>query len=201
MKLFSLAALVPLMLLVGCASYEDYYYLPHPGMAEIPATQPSQPPVVTAFATVVGISTPDDRSKALPMIGTRLRLHNNGTLPITFDPHSISLSTSDLVQFPAPMLSVPSPVTIASGDTATFSADFPFPDGKSPDQLDLSSLQLRWAVQTGTGNAEQTLSFQRHLSRSYYYGNPYWDEYPAPYYGYAYPVPVFGPPIFFHHRW
>lgn len=198
MKRFNLVAMVPLLLMVGCAvSYDDYYYLPHPGLAEIPATQPTQPPLVTAFATVVGINWPEDRTKTLPTIGTRLRLHNNGPDAVTFDPHSMSLSTSDLVLFPAAILSPASPVTIAPGDTAMISADFPFPDGKTPDQLDLSSLQLRWSVRTAIGNAEQTLNFQRHIGRSYYSAAPYWDD---PYYGYGYPYPVFGGAVIVHRR-
>jgi hypothetical protein len=198
MKCFRFAAIVPLLLMVGCAAgYEDYYYLPHPGMAAIPATQPSQPPLVTAFATVVGINGPDDRSGRLPTVATRLRLHNNGPETVTFDPHSISLSTSDLVPFPAPILNTTSLLTIAPGDTAMISADFPFPDGRTPAQLDLSSLQLRWSVRTGTGTAEQTLNFQRHIDRSYYYSNPYWDD---PYYGYGYPYPVFGGAVIIHRR-
>ena len=205
MKAIYLLVCLPFLFLVGCVySPPDYFYLPHPGVAEVAGTQPSQGAVVTTSATIAGVTWPDDQQHLPGQVQARLRVHNNDSRAITFDPHSISLTTADMVQFPAPMLNVSGLLTIGAGETVVVNADFPLPGGRTPDQMDLSSLQLRWSVGTNGGsNAEQMLSFQRSYGRAYrYYDDPYWDGYPyRGVYPYAYPYPVVGGGVVIRRRW
>jgi hypothetical protein len=197
MKALQAVCCLSLLLIVGCASptfVGGYYYLPHPGLADVPATQPSQPPAVSALATVVGIRYPDDQTHLPWSAEVRLRLENNGPETVTFDLRSLELTTGDLTRFlPAIVDNPPAgPLNIGPGQTAMVIADFPFPEGRPYDQYDVSSLHLRWSVQVGGRSAQQIVDFRLEDYPRYYY-RPYYDDYP-------YPYPVFGGAFFFHRR-
>ena len=176
-----------LLLAAGCAPYvEGYYYAPHPALALIPATQPSQPPTVAAFASVVGIRRQDDQLHLPLSIEVRLRIDNNGSQQLWFDPRSMQLTSGDLIRFGPPLIDAESQLVVDPGQSALITANFPFPGGKSYDDFDLSSLELRWGERVGPQNVGQVAEFRRaiYVYPSYYYG-PYWD------YGYPYPYPYF----------
>jgi hypothetical protein len=176
---------------IGCSSspYEDgYAYVPYPVVADIPATQPTQPPPVRASASIVGIRTEDKKAGLPESIEVRFSVDDYGTDAITFDPGSLELRTGDLVRFPPPILQSPAPVTIMPGEAAFATAYFPFPGGKSSDDFNLETLQLRWGLQIGPQRVEQIADFQRAYQRVYYYREDpyYWGPYPyrpGPYYG------------------
>jgi hypothetical protein len=165
--------------LAGCSSYVDgYYYMPRPVIAELPATQPSQPPPVTAFASIVGIRRQDQKAALPESVEVRLRLDNNGPPTTTFDVRSLELTTGDLARFPPPLIQTSGPVVLMPGESALVTAYFPFPGGKSYNDFDLSSLQLRWAIMLGPQRIEQIANFRQEYPRYYYYYDPYWGPYP-----------------------
>ena len=191
-----IACLLP-SLLLGCSPWVGgFYYVPHPGFTEVPATQPLQPPVVAAFATIEGVRYPDDQLHLPYTVEVILRLENNGPDTVHFDSRSMDLTTGDLVRFGPPVLLSPPVPMLAPGQTMMVTVDFPFPAGSSFDQLDLSSLHLRWSVQVGTQNQPLSIQFQRGGYR--YYGDLYYYEGP---YAYPYPYPYVGGVVVVRHRW
>jgi hypothetical protein len=199
MKYVGLALGLPLlMMMAGCSTpafVSGYYFTPRPALAELPATQPSQPPAVAAFATIIGIRNPDE-SQHLPLaVEARLRLDNNSDETVTFDARSMDLNSADLMRFDPPAANASGPVVLGPRESAVITVDFPFPPGRSYDTTDMSTLQLRWAVQVGSATAGQVVNFSREApppSYNYYYG-PYWGVY-APY-------PYFGGVVVIRHRW
>ncbi|HET6249042.1 MAG TPA: hypothetical protein VFE47_15195 [Tepidisphaeraceae bacterium] len=190
-------SLLGLTLLTGCSPYVDgYYYAPHPAVAEIQATttttQPAQAPAppaapVTVYATVVGIRR-ENRDQHIPLsVEVRLRLDNHGQAAVTFDPHTLDLTTGDLVRFPPPVIAPP-PVSLPPGQPVIVQANFPFPPGLSYDSVNVQNLQLRWAVDIEGHTVPQAAEFHRVYQ---YYDDPYWGN--GPYWGYGYPYPYYGP--------
>jgi hypothetical protein len=190
MKCVYLAMSVPLLCwVVGCATppYVDgYYYSPRPLVADIPSTQPALPPPVKAYASVVGIRNQDDTAHVPLSIEVRLRVDNNGPESVVFNPTSMELNTGDLFRFGPPLVAT-APVALTPGESAMVTAYFPFPAGKSYDDFDLGSLQLRWALQIGAQSVEQIGDFRQEIQQVYYYrDDPYWGPYrygPRPYIG------------------
>jgi hypothetical protein len=184
--------------MVGCSSspYEEgYLYLPRPAVAEVPAPQPNIPPPVSAFASIVGIRNADKNLGMPESVEVRLRVDNNGPLAIGFDPHSLQLSTGDLFPFPPALIQSPAPVTLGPGESAFVTANFPFPGGKSYEDFDLETLQLRWLLQIGPQRVQQVANFRQEYRRYYYYNyDPYWGYYPYP------PGPYFRGVVIIHHR-
>ena len=194
--------LFPLLLSVaGCSVYlDDYSYVPRPMLAEVPAnvggptTRESNPPV-TALASIIGVRQDDPKTKIPPSVEARLQVTNDSPDRVTFDPHSLQLADAAFLNFNAPILQ-PSDqtITLDPNQSGNVTAYFPVPAGKSVDNTDLSSLQLRWRVTLGDGrNVNQTAIFRRAPSydyyyRPYYYYDPWmYGPYPYPYrYGYPY---------------
>ncbi len=195
MKYIHYIKYLPLVLLMGCAPYVGgYYYEPHPGLVQIPATQPTQQPTLSALATIVGIRYEDDRVHLPESVELRLRLDNTGDEPVTFDPRSMNLSSGDLLRFLPAIANPPEAVMIPPGQSTWFVANFPFPPGTSYGQFDLSALQLRWTVQTAGKSQDLVIDFRRSAYPYGYYG-PYWAAYPYPY-----PFPIFRGVVVVGHR-
>jgi hypothetical protein len=195
----ALIAVCATTLIAGCSPYvEDFRYVPHPAITEIrPATsQPAQqgqasqqgPPVVEAYATIVGIRR-EDRQRGIPLsVEVRLQLDNLSSQQISFDPGSLALTNSELVRFPPPIVSTDRVISVMPEQPATVEAHFPFPPGLSYNNMDLQTLQLRWAVQIDGRSVPEVVNFRR--AYRYYY-DPYWD---SPPYAYPYPYPYsYGP--------
>jgi hypothetical protein len=192
------------VLVGGCSPYvSGIYFRPHPGLSEIPSTQPSAPPEVAAFASVIGVRTPDSKQNLPWAIEVRLRLDNHSAAAVTLDQKSMEITTGDLMRLGPPIPSGTQVVTVEPNQSAVITAEFPFPGGRSFDQFDLSSLQLRWLVGFGSRQVEQSINFRMTYNDDYYwnygpgyYGyGPYWDE------GfYAYPVPVFRGGVYYRRR-
>ena len=175
-----LLCLFLLVLAGGCSQYvSDYRYAPYPGVAEIPSTQPQDPPRVSTLASIIGVHY-EDHSAGIPFsVETRLQLTNNTAQTVVFDPTSLQLLTGSLVTFPPPVVRPPQPFALAPGQAATVGAYFPFAAGQSLDQINMDSLQLRWRVQLDGDRVGQAINFRR--AYTYYYDEgPYWG-YPYPY--------------------
>jgi hypothetical protein len=180
--------------IVGCSQYDDdYQYTPRPLTADIPATQPQQPPVATSSVTIVGVRYEDPHNNLPECIEVRMRVDNNSPDPMVFYPSSLELSNAELVRFPPAIVRPPDAVNIGPSQSAYLSAFFPFPAGLSPDTMDLNSLQLRWRLDIGSRAVGQVANFTR-VWRTYYY---------EPDYYYGPPVGFYGGVVIVHHgrRW
>jgi hypothetical protein len=195
--------LAPILLvfLGGCSQYvEDYNFMPHPALAEIgppqaqgqpaPGQTAQQPPPVSVLASIVGVRRADSKQNLPESVEVCLRVENNGPGPITFDPRSLALLDGHLVQFPPPVVRPPQSITLAPMQGAIIGAFFPFAPGHSYQDTDLSSLELRWAVDMGGQGVAQAVDFRR-VVWGYY--DPYWD-YPV------YPYGFYGGVVIVHRR-
>jgi len=168
---------------VGCSQYDqDYQYSPRPALAEIPATQPQDPPPVTTNATVVGVRYADEDNHLPPCVEIRMQMDNNGSDVVTFDPMSMELRNAQLFRLGPAIVRPPTSITINPSQSAYLTAYFPFPAGASYDTMDLNSLQLRWRLQIGPRPVGQLVYFTRVWES--YYGpgpGPYWYGAPPPF--------------------
>jgi len=181
---------------MGCSQYVDgYNFGPRPVTAQIPATQPQDPPPVTAMASVIGVRYDDQQDQIPPSIEIRLNVDNTGGETVVLYPASLELSTGTLMKFGPAIVRPPTPITIGPEQTADLTAYFPFPGGTSYDSTDLSTLRLRWRLEIGARQAGQIVYFNR-IPTVYYDPNPYG------YYGPPPPIFWWGPPVLFiHGRW
>jgi len=184
-----------LMWVIGCSQYVDgYNYTPRPVTAQIPATQPQDPPPVTAMVSVIGIRYDDEQDQIPPSVEIRMNVDNTGPDTVVFDPASMELSNGQLLRFAPAIVRPPAPIVIGSMQSAYLTAYFPFLGGSSYDSTDLDTLRLRWRLQIGRRLAGQQVYFSR-IPTEYY------DPYPYGYY--APPPPPFfwwGPVVVFHRR-
>jgi len=185
-----------LMAVIGCSQYVDgYNYGPRPVTAQIPATQPQDPPPVTAMASVIGVRYDDQQDQIPPSIEIRLNVENTGRDAVVLDPASMELSTGTLMKFAPAIVRPPTPITIGPDQAADLTAYFPFPGGTSYDSTDLGTLRLRWRLQIGERQAGQMVYFNR-------IPTVYYDSYPYGYYGPPPPIFWWGPPVVIvHGRW
>lgn len=193
-RYFSLM-LSPLLLAFvgGCSEYvEGYRYAPRPAVAEVPATQASQPPVVSALVSVIGIHHADKDQGIPESVEVRLRLENNGPGRVVFDPSTMELLDGGLMKFPPPVLFPRTPVTLDPLQATTVGAFFPFPVGHTYENTDVEAFQLHWDIQIDGRRGEQGVSFRRILR---YYG-PYYDYPPEPY-----PYRYYGGIVVIRRRW
>jgi len=183
-RLAILAALPVWLAVAGCSDYlSDYYYLPRPALAEVPATQPNQPPAVSTLASVIGIHKADAKPAIPQSVQIRIRLENTGTGLLHFDPVSLQLTTGDLFEFDHPLLPEALPNVLQPGQPIAFDVFFPFPPGHDANNVRLDSLQLQWMVQAGDRHIREVINFHRQMEYYYYY-QPAWDPYADYPYGY-----------------
>jgi hypothetical protein len=183
-----------LMGIVGCSQYDDsYHFTPSPVTAQIPGTQPSDPPPVTADVTIVGVRWDDPQNHVPPSIEIRMRIDDDSPENVVFDPMGMQLSTGQLIRFPEPIVRPTQPITIGPSQSAYLTAYFPFPSGQSQDTMDLSSLQLKWQLAIGERRVGQIANFTRTPT---YYSGPYYYYYAAP------PPPYYyGGVVIIHRHW
>jgi hypothetical protein len=191
---FLLLSVVCLLAIVGCSQYDDdFQYTPRPLTADIPATQPQDPPPVSTMVTVIGVRYSDEDNHIPACVEVRIRMDNNGPYTVLFDPMTLELSNSQLVRLAAPIVRPPTPITLTPSQSAYLTAYFPFPNGTSYDSLDLNSLQMRWQLKVGGRAFGQVANFTRVWS-SYYGPGPYW-------YGPPPPFGWYGGVVVVHRRW
>jgi hypothetical protein len=184
-----------LMAVIGCSQYdEDYQYSPRPVTAQIPATQPQDPPPVSVMATVVGVRYADEDNHLPQCVEIRMQVDNNGPDSAVFDPMSLELRNSELVRLGPPIVRPSAPITLNPAQSAYLTAYFPFPVGVAYDTMDLNSLQLRWRVQVGPRPVGQVVYFTRVWA-------PYYGPGPGPYWYYPPPPVVFYGGWGWGHRW
>jgi hypothetical protein len=143
----SLALVGAAVMLGGCSVYNSrYVYAPRP--IDVPAAKPGADDAepARALVTVVGVRREDAESQLPASVEVRLRLENTSPFRLAFDPASLALISADLDRFPDPIVRPAGSIAVAPGGSAVVEAYFPFPDGRGPDDLDLSGLNVRWTV-------------------------------------------------------
>ena len=154
-----------LLLLGACTSprFYDDRYLPAPLEAEVgsEAVAGSQ---VRALVTVIGIERAAEGHGVRAVV--RIRLENLGGVPAKLERESLSLVSADLVVFgPAEVVSVDpaemAEAALALGQAATFDLVFPLPAGRTTSQIDLSGLNLRFALRFGDRAMTTGATFRR----------------------------------------
>jgi hypothetical protein len=134
--------------LSGCSVYDSrYLYEPRP--VDVLTTKPGADDAEPArtLVTVVGVRQEDSRSQLPASVEVRLRVENTSPFPVAFDPASFVLFSAGLERFPDPIVQPEGPITVPPAGTAVVKAFFPFPEGRSPSEFDLSGLNLRWTLE------------------------------------------------------
>ena len=162
--LTGLLGLLFLMTAAGCAAPPPYLpgfrYTPEPALVVVPQPE-KQEPTLTVMASVVGIRRGDPGAKIPPAVEIRLRFENNGPVPVSFEPRTLDLVTGSLQDF-QPVETRPSqPFQLATGQSQTISAFFPFSQGLHPGMMSLDALRLRWHVTIDGQPVMQTVNFYR----------------------------------------
>ncbi len=146
--------------LCGCSVYDSrYLYEPRP--VDVQTRKPGADDVEPArtLVTVVGVRREDSRSQLPASVEVRLRVENTSPFPVAFDPGSLALFSAGLERFPDPIVRPEGSITVAPAGSAVVEAFFPFPDGRDPDDLDLSGLNLRWTLEVGGHAVTSSASF------------------------------------------
>src|SRR6185437_10043822 len=120
----------PLLLAMigGCSTYVSRYdFAPRPAFAEIRSNFPDQPATpVMAVASVIGVRRASSDENLPASVEVRLRVDNNGTKPVTFDPQSMELIDGQLLKFPPPLVRPSQPVVLNPKLSEVVTAYFPF---------------------------------------------------------------------------
>lgn len=166
--LISMAAI-----LTGCAPkppyLRGYRYAPEPALVDVMKKGgESQRPPITVMVSVIGIRRGGRDESAPPAVEIRMRFENNGSVPMTFDPATLTLVTGTLQIFEPPEVHGPRPLQLRPADTATIGAFFPFPPGARPRDFGTDSLRLNWQIQLEGQVIPQTAYFER--TSTLYYG-------------------------------
>jgi hypothetical protein len=157
-------------LIGGCAPaiyVPDYTFVPQPAVIDVVSHDKVGGQPLTVLATIYGVRYADE-SRHLPRsIEVRMRVENNGTATVHFDPNTLDLVTGSLRGFEPPALVPPRVLDLAPGERASMTAYFPFPRNDNG-PVDLQNLRLRWQVKIGDEPVPQTALFHR-LERGGYY--------------------------------
>lgn len=182
----------------GCSPYVGgFYYRPRPAVAEArlsatqPATATAAQPRVTAYAIIVGVRRADPAIHVPLSIEVRLRLDNQSEREVQFDPRTLAMTTAQLIPFRPPRV-VQRAIEITPHRPTVVEAFFPFRQGLSLDDMDMSGLRLRWLVSIDSTMVPLAVEFKR--VHQYYFQDPNWAlpaGYPYAYYGVG---PLIGTP-------
>lgn len=169
MSLVVLAAVV----VGGCSVYDSRYAF-DPGPVDVLASKPGSPesqPVRT-LVTILGVRRADDRSALPPGVDVRLRVDNTSPYPVTLDPAKLVLFSAGLERFADAIVRPAGPIDLAPGDSGMIDASFPYPEAATPEEMDLSGLNVRWTLVIDGESVTSSATFLR-LPSGYYDRHPY----------------------------
>ncbi len=157
----------------GCSVYDSRYAF-DPGPVDVPAARPGAPDAepVRTLVTVLGVRRADDRSTTPPGVDVRLRVDNTSPYPVTLDPAKLVLFSAGLERFAEAIVVPAGPIDLAPGGSGIIDASFPYPEAGTPDEMDLSGLNLRWTLVIDGESVTSSATFGR-LPRGYYDRHPY----------------------------
>jgi hypothetical protein len=96
------------------------------------------------LVSVLGVARAQEAQPELVLV--RLRIENLGSVAADVPEDALALVSADLAPFGKPKV-VPPKLRVESGQDGTLDASFPFPAGRTFDQIDWSGLNLRVAVE------------------------------------------------------
>lgn len=158
-------------LLQACTSYASYRFAPPLQEVEL-RTQDGSSAVARVLVSSRGIVEGERDGRDAYALAFRLRVENQGDVALVLDTGELQLVDARLATI-GPARVEPAPELIEAGSQANYLLSFPLPDGKSPDDFDLSALNLRIALRGGDQLWTWSASFQL-LPRDDYYHDPYW---------------------------
>ena len=167
MRPLSVLLLFALASLPGCASkYYDARFAPttteaFANSAAVPGGQ------ARSIVRIIGVRRRDTQSGAPVQVELRMRVENLGKLPCTLQQHSLQLLSGQLEPFGAAQLSSDDPPDVAPGASANFVVLFPLPEGRKGDDIDMISLNLRWAIAFDGEDVTIGVTFERMLPMNY----------------------------------
>lgn len=156
----------------GCSVYDSRFAF-DPGPIDVPVSRPGSPETepVRTLVTVLGVRRADENSSMPPGVEIRLRVDNTSPYQVTLDPAMLVLFSAGLERFADPIVLPAEPIDLAPGGSAMIDANFPFPDSGTPQDMDLSGLNVRWTLVIDGESVSSSATFQR-LPTGYY------DRYP-----------------------
>ncbi|MHC4429762.1 MAG: hypothetical protein ACYS0D_14345 [Planctomycetota bacterium] len=148
-SLFLLVHCAAFVWLGGCSVY-DGRFVYDPRIVSVTTTadgdaglgaRPDEDQVRT-LVSVIGIRRDDSKSELPASVEVRLRVENDGTSPVGFNPTALSLVSADLQAFPEPIVQPAYGIEVEPGAHAVINAYFPLNDA----DLDLTALNVRWSL-------------------------------------------------------
>jgi len=153
-----LAGLLLGALFVGCRStYYDARFGPPTNEVRV-ATANDQGQARTLIS-VRGVRRAADGEPATAEL--RMRLENLGTQAFVLEQSSLELLCGDFLQFGPPRVLSNDPSEIAPGAAGIYELRFPMPDGKTPDDINFTSLSLRFTLDFGGERVTTGMQFER----------------------------------------
>jgi hypothetical protein len=168
-----LAALaIPSALSAGCAS--TYYSARFgPATSEAMVSPPQKPEAAArVLVSVIGVRKPDSKSGTPAEAELRMRMENLGRVPVRPEEHSLELLSGALEPFGTARIVSQDPPVVAPGAASTFDLFFPMPGRKSPEEVDLRSLNLRFTLDFDGQPVTTGINFERVVPVY----DPYWSE-------------------------
>ncbi|MEO6711101.1 MAG: hypothetical protein ABIP42_16090, partial [Planctomycetota bacterium] len=102
-----------------------------------------------------------------PQVEFRMRVENLGSVACTLEQHALQLLSGALEPFGAAQLVSEDPPLIAAGATANYDILFPLPAERSANDVDLRSLNLRWAIAFDGRSVTNGFTFERVVPSPY----------------------------------
>ena len=140
-------------LMMGCSNQpryaEGYQYMPPTSRQEMRLGNDPPAnigPAAVATSSVVGVRLADNQAKIPDSIEVKIRLDNNGPAMATLDPASLQVLTGEYVPLPAPKLDPASTLYVSPGGSQVLTANFPFPPGRTYEQMKLNNVRLKYVV-------------------------------------------------------
>ncbi|MHC4274733.1 MAG: hypothetical protein ACYSUR_13840 [Planctomycetota bacterium] len=156
------------VMLGGCSVYNSrYVYEPRPIDIESPRPGADDAQPARTLVTVVGVRREDAEAQLPASVEVRLRVENTSPFPVVFDPGSLALFSAGLERFADPIVRPEAPIALEPAGSAVVEAFFPFPEGRTLGELDLSGLNLRWSLEVGGQAVTSSASFVQ-LPNAYY---------------------------------
>jgi hypothetical protein len=161
----SLILFLVAVLLSSCAStYYDMRFAPPTTEAIATSTNGGQARSVLSY---VGVRRADSHTGAPAQVEFRMRVENLGKVSCTLEQHALQLLSGALEPFGAAQLVSNDPPLIVAGGNATFEVLFPVPPNRRPEDMDMRSLNLRWAIGFDGETVTNGFTFEHILPDSY----------------------------------
>ena len=171
-RIGSMSLVLAVAVVGGCSVYDSRFAF-DPSPVDVPASRPGSldaEPVRT-LVTVLGVRRADDRSVLPAGVEVRLRVDNTSPYDVMFDPATLVLFSAGLERFADPIAIPAEPMNLAPGGSGMIDACFPFPETGTPDDMNLSGLNIRWTLVIDGEAVTSSATFLR-LPTGYY------DRYP-----------------------